>query len=96
MMPMVAHFHRAVEPMAEAVEALEVEIDRRRPCRASLTNRARSRGIDVIRPKKSLSVWGAPRRLRRLVALTHGAIEKWLSAFDQTEFWAYGGRAPRG
>ena len=30
---------------------------------------------------------GAPCNLHRLVAITHGAVEKRLNAFDQTELW---------
>ena len=42
----------------------------------------------MTRPKKSLSVtWARRAGFRRLVALTHGAVEKRLNAFDQLELW---------
>lgn len=79
---------RIVEAIAEAVEALEVEIDPH-----SAVPRVFDQSREVARHRRDQAKevaerhLGAPRRFRRLIALTHGAIEKRLNAFDQTELW---------
>src|SRR5262245_10011631 len=79
--------HGAMEAIAETIEALEVEIDPQatvpsvfdQSCEVARHRRDEAKVV----AERHLR---APRRLYRLIALTHGAVEKRLNAFDQTEF----------